>query len=90
MPVRRGSSSPTRGSYPLIPPPAKVKEDKKEKVESTPTKKSKKTKGKIDKSLISGPVSSPSSLTALIHTLEAQALMRSECWLVQTCRAYGL
>ncbi|KAK1926970.1 actin regulatory protein [Papiliotrema laurentii] len=33
----------------------KVKEDKKEKVESTPTKKSKKTKGKIDKSLISGP-----------------------------------
>ena len=34
----------------------KVKEDKKEAKESTPIKKGKKAKGKIDKSMISGPV----------------------------------
>ena len=36
---------------------AKVKEDKKDKKEATPAKKSKKGGGKIDKTLISGPVS---------------------------------
>lgn len=58
----------------LTRPIAKVKEDKKEKSDkSTPTKKKGKTvAGKIDKSMISGPVSSDSPRCAIADSVQAE------------------